>query len=212
VSRDREHVPIFERDSDEVGSDAILTIPNLFTFLRLLCVPLLLWLIHEGDAPYTAAVVLAVLGATDWVDGYLARLLDQKSKFGRVFDPTVDRLLFLTALISMVVVEAAPVWFLSAIFVREALVSLAALYLAARGMRTVSVSWWGKVATFGLLFALPLFLASAAEPAGESIYRALAWIIGLPSLGLSWYSAFGYLPLLHRSAVRSTLAPIEDQV
>ena len=101
--------------------------------------------------------------------------------------------------------------FLLAIFVREALVSLAALYLAAQGMRTVSVSWWGKVATFGLLFALPLFLAAAAEPAGEAVYRALAWIIGLPSLVLSWYSAFGYLPLLHRSAIRSDLPPLTEQ-
>ena len=211
MSRDREHVPIFERESDEVGSDAILTVPNLFTFLRLLCVPVFLWLIHGREDLYGAAVLLAVLGATDWVDGYLARLLDQKSKFGRVFDPTVDRLLFLVALISMVVIDAAPAWFLIAIFVREALVSIAALYLAAQGMRTVQVSWWGKVATFGLLFALPLFLAAASEPAGEQVYRTLAWCIGLPSLALSWYSAFGYLPLLHRSANRLDLPPIGEE-
>ena len=173
--------------------------------------PLLLWLIHAREQPYAAAIVLAVLGATDWVDGYLARLLDQKSKFGRVFDPTVDRLLFMVALVSMVIIDAAPAWFLLAIFVREALVSIAALYLAARGMRTVQVLWWGKVATFGLLFALPLFLAAAAEPAGEQVYRVLAWSIGLPSLALSWYSAFGYLPLLHRSANRLDLPPIAEE-
>lgn len=192
----RARTPIFDRDGSVEGSDAIWTIPNLFTTLRLLCVPILLWLIHSADRPYAAAVLLAVLGATDWVDGYLARLLEQQSKFGRVFDPTVDRLLFLVALISMLVIDAAPAWFLLAVLVREALVSLAALYLGARGVRTVKVSWWGKTATFGLLFALPLFLAAAAEPSGEAIYRALAWVMGIPSLVLSWFSAIGYLPLL----------------
>ena len=184
--------PIFDRDGSVEGSDAILTIPNLFTLARLLCVPIFLWLVHSVEHLYRAAVLLAVLGATDWVDGYLARLLHQQSKFGRVFDPTVDRLMFLVALLSMLSIDAAPAWFLLAVFAREALVALAALYLGARGVRTIQVSWWGKTATFGLLFALPLFLAAAAEPAGEQIYRALAWIIGVPALVLSWASAVGY--------------------
>ena len=188
--------PIFDRDGTIEGSDAIWTLPNLFTFARLLCVPWFLWLVHSADQRYGAALLLAVLGATDWVDGYLARLLDQRSKFGRVFDPTVDRLLFLVALISMLIVDAAPAWFLIAVFVREALVAIAALYLGARGVRTVKVSWWGKTATFGLLFALPLLLAASAEPSGEDIYRILGWVMGLPSLVLSWISAAGYLPLL----------------
>ncbi len=196
--------PIFDRDGTVEGSDAIATIPNAFTFARLLCVPWFLWLVHSAEARYSAAVLLAVLGATDWIDGYLARRLNQQSKFGRVFDPTVDRLMFLVALVSMVIVDAAPAWFLLAVFAREALVSLAALYLAAKGVRTVKVSWWGKTATFGLLFALPLFLAASAEPAGESVYRALAWIIGAPSLLLGWVSAWGYLPLLRTSGASGT--------
>ena len=197
--------PIFDRDGTVEGSDAILTVPNLFTLARLLCVPILLWLVHSAERPYAAAVLLAVLGATDWVDGYLARLLNQQSKFGRIFDPTVDRLMFLVALISMLIIDAGPTWFLIAVFAREALVAIAALYLGARGVRTVKVSWWGKTATFGLLFALPLFLAAAAEPAGEGVYRALAWIIGLPSLALSWASAVGYFPLLRDQ----TSSPLE---
>lgn len=202
----RRHTPIFDRDGSVEGSDAIWTVPNVFTFLRLLCVPILIWLILGDDSRYAAAVMLAVLGATDWVDGYLARLLSQQSKFGRIFDPTVDRLLFTAALVAMLIEDVAPAWFLIAVFAREVAVSLAALYLALRGVRTVNVSWWGKTATFGLLFALPLFLAASAEPAGEGIYRALAWIIGVPSLVLSWLSAVGYLPLLrgHHAAEPST--------
>lgn len=203
VSTDRANsarTPIFDRDGTIEGSDAILTVPNAFTFARLLCLPLFLWLIFGPERRYAAAVLLAVLGATDWVDGYLARLLDQRSQFGRVFDPTVDRLLFIVALISMMMIGAAPIWFLLGILVREVLVAIAALWLAAQGVRTVQVSWWGKTATFGLLFALPLFLAAFAEPSGESIYRILAWLIGVPSLVLSWFSAIGYLPLLRTSS------------
>lgn len=195
--------PIFDRDGTVEGSDAILTVPNAFTFARLLCVPLFVWLVHGVERPFAAAALLAVLGSTDWVDGYLARLLNQQSKFGRIFDPTVDRLLFLVALISMLVVGAAPAWFLIAVFVREAAVAVAALYLAALGVRTVKVSWWGKTATFGLLVTLPLFLAAFAEPSGEAIYRTLGWIIGVPSLALSWYSAAGYLPLLRSTTSTS---------
>lgn len=191
--------PIFDREGTIEGSDAILTVPNLFTLGRLICVPVFGWLVHSADRPYAAAVLFAVLGATDWVDGYLARLLKQHSKFGRVFDPTVDRLMFLVALSSMLIIDAAPAWFLVAVFAREALVALAALYLGARGVRTVKVSWWGKMATFGLLFALPLFLAASAEPAGQEVYRMLAWITAMPSLVLSWASAVGYLPLLRNS-------------
>jgi cardiolipin synthase len=195
----RGRTPIFDRQVSVEGSDAIWTVPNLFTFARLLCVPWFAWMVHGADARYGAAVLMAVLGATDWIDGYLARLLGQQSKFGRVFDPSVDRLFFLVALVSMLLIDAAPAWFLIAVFAREALVTVAALYLGARGLRTVQVSWWGKCATFGLLFALPLFLAASSEPSGESVYRALAWIIAVPSLALSWYSAAGYLPLLRVS-------------
>ena len=198
---------LFDRDGTIEGSDAVLTVPNAFTLCRLLCLPVLVWLILGAERRYAAAVLLAVLGATDWVDGYLARLLDQRSKFGRVFDPTVDRVLFLTAIIAMLGIGAAPAWFLLAVFVREAGVALAALWLAAKGLRTVEVSWWGKTATFGLLVALPLFLAAASDPAGEAVYRTLAWLIGAPSLVLSWWSAFGYLPLLRRPMAPCAAGP-----
>ena len=199
MAADRERTPIFDRDGTAEGSDAILTVPNAFTLVRFLCTPIFLWLIFGPERHFAAAVMMAVLGATDWVDGYLARLLDQRSRFGQVFDPTVDRIFFLVALFAMMIIGAAPMWFLVAVFAREALVSIAALYLAARGVREVHVSWWGKTATFGLLFSLPLFLAAHSGVSGASIFEALAWITGLPSLMLSWWSAAGYIPLLRQS-------------
>lgn len=200
MGADRRRTPIFDRDGTTEGSGAIFTVPNAFTLLRFLCIPIFLWLIFGPERYFAAAVLLAVLGATDWVDGYLARLLDQRSRFGQVFDPTVDRIFFLVALVSMIAIGAAPLWFLLAVFAREALVSVAALYLAARGVRSVQVSWWGKTATFGLLFSLPLFLAAHSGADGSTVYELLAWITGLPSLVLSWWSAAGYIPLLRHPA------------
>ena len=77
--------------SDE---DRILTIPNVITFVRLLCLPVYLWLLLGLDNRAAAAGLLAVLGATDWVDGYIARHFNQVSSLGKVLDPVADRFLF----------------------------------------------------------------------------------------------------------------------
>ena len=99
-----------------------LTIPNLFTLARLLCLPLFLYLLFGRDNPAAAAWLLGALGATDWVDGYLARRLGQVSEFGKVFDPTVDRLLFIVAIVAIIIADAAPMWFCVAVLAREVLV------------------------------------------------------------------------------------------
>ena len=80
----------------------MLTVPNLFTLLRLLCLPLFLWLLLGCGNRAGAAILLGALAATDWVDGYLARRLGQVSEFGKKFDPTVDRLVFIVALLAII--------------------------------------------------------------------------------------------------------------
>ena len=100
----------------------ILTIPNLFTLLRLACLPLFLYLLFGRDNQAAAAWLLGGLGATDWVDGYLARRLGQVSEFGKVFDPTVDRLLFIVALVGDHHRRRCPLWFCWPSLVREVLV------------------------------------------------------------------------------------------
>lgn len=195
---------IHKPTGDEVVHDLIWTIPNVITFVRLLCIPIFVWLLFGLESRFWAAILFGVLGATDWVDGYLARRLDQGSKLGKLLDPTVDRLLFLVGTVAMIIDGAVPLWFLVAVLVREVLVSLAALFLAARGVTDIDVTWWGKTATFGMLFALPLFLATGD---GEwfdlaSFGRVLAWGIGIPSLILSWYTLVEYLPLAKAALAR----------
>jgi cardiolipin synthase len=93
------------------GLDRILTAPNVITLVRLLCIPLFLWLLFGAHRQTAAAVLLAVLGATDWVDGFVARRYHQVSTLGKVLDPTADRILVGTAVIAVIVHGAVPLWF-----------------------------------------------------------------------------------------------------
>jgi len=96
---------------DEPGLDRIWTVPNVVTFVRLACIPLYVWLLFGADRQTWAAVVLAVLGATDWVDGYVARRFHQVTTLGKVIDPVADRVLVLTAVLTIMIHGAVPVWF-----------------------------------------------------------------------------------------------------
>jgi phosphatidylglycerophosphate synthase len=141
-------VPVSEPDPI-VGEDRILTVPNLITLARLLCLPLYLWLLLSQDDRVAAAALLAVLGATDWADGYVARHFNQVSSLGKVFDPVADRILFLVAVGGIIAVDGAPRWFSIAVLAREVVISGAALALAASGARRIEVTWVGKAGTFG---------------------------------------------------------------
>ena len=100
----------------------IYWLPNLFTLARLLCLPIFLYLLFGRDNQAAAAWMLGALGATDWVDGYLARRLGQVSEFGKVFDPTADRILFIVAIVAIMIDGSMPVWFGVAVLAREVLV------------------------------------------------------------------------------------------
>ena len=143
------------------GEDRILTVPNVVTVIRLLCIPLFIWLLARPNRSgyVSAAVLLAVLGATDGVDGYVARHFHQVSTLGKVLDPVADRLLLGVAALAIVIVGAVPTWVAVAALSREALVALGFLVVAAAGGRRVDVQWAGKAGTFGLMLAFPLFLA-----------------------------------------------------
>ena len=138
--------------------EEILTWPNLFTFMRLLCIPIFVWVLLSKDNRAAAAWMLFILGSTDWVDGYLARKLDQRSDFGALFDPAVDRLLFLVAVPTIMAHGAMPIWIGVALLAREVIVAAGALYLGSKNVEPFAVSWEGKAATFLLLLAVPAFL------------------------------------------------------
>jgi cardiolipin synthase (CMP-forming) len=137
--------------------------------------------------------LLAVLGATDWVDGFVARRYHQVSTLGKVLDPTADRLLVGTAVISVMVYGAVPLWFGVATIVREVLVSVMVVLLAGLGAARIDVLWVGKAGTFGLMFAYPAFLLGDGTATWQEPVRAIAWVTGLVGLALSWWAAASYV-------------------
>jgi len=184
-------------ETEEGVFDRVWTLPNLFTLLRLLCLPLFLYLLFGVENRVAAAILLGGLGATDWVDGYLARRLDQASEFGRIFDPTVDRILFIVALTAIVIDGSIPVWFAVAVLAREILVGammvVATVFL---GAEPVAVTWWGKTATFLLMLAVPSFLLGASDLEWAGLFQFLGYALGIPGLLLSVWTGFAYIPMV----------------
>jgi len=189
--------------------DSIWTWPNLFTLLRLLCLPVFLWLLFVVESRQAAGWMLGGLGATDWVDGYLARRLGQSSEFGKKFDPTVDRILFVVAVIAIMIDGSMPIWFGTAVLVREiavgATVAIATLFF---GMQRFDVTWLGKLATFLLMFAVPGFLMAESTVPGAEYFEIATWILAIPGLILSYYTAIQYIPKIRAgiAAGRTTRA------
>jgi cardiolipin synthase len=181
----------------------LLTVPNLFTLARLLCLPVFLYLLFGRDNRAGAAWLLGGLGATDWVDGYLARRLGQVSEFGKIFDPTVDRLLFIVGTLAIIIDGAAPIWFCVLVVAREVLVgAMMAIATLVFKMPRFDVTYWGKLATFLLMFAVPGFMLGASDFPGNTGFQIASWILGIPGLALSWYTAVAYVPKV-RAAVAS---------
>ena len=184
---------------DDDGLDRILTAPNVITLVRLFCIPLYLWLLFGTHRQIAAAVLLAALGATDWVDGFVARRYGQVSTFGKVLDPTADRILVGTAVISIMVYGAVPLWFGLATIVREVLVSVMVLLLASLGAARIDVLWVGKAGTFGLMFAYPTFLLGDGTASWQEPVRIIAWVTGLIGLSLAWWAAGSYIAPARRA-------------
>lgn len=186
-------------DAVDQPPDRILTIPNVISFVRLCCIPWFLWLLFAQDDRHSAAWLLAVLGCTDWVDGYIARRWNQVSTVGKVLDPTADRLMLAVGVVAIVVDGSVPLVVGVLTIVREVTVGIAVLALAAMGARRIDVTWAGKAGTFGQMVAYPLFLVSNAGVNWSDIAEVLAWIVIVPALVLSYRSAAGYVPLARRA-------------
>jgi len=181
------------------GEDRLLTVPNLLSIGRLLCVPVFLYLLFGRDNRAGAAWLLAGLGATDWVDGYVARHFNQVSALGKVLDPMADRVLLGVAVVALLVDGSVPTWVGVLAIAREAVVAVAALVLAALGARRIDVTWVGKAGTFGLMFAFPMFLASHSTLSVRDEFGVAAWLCAIPGMALSYYAAATYIPIARRA-------------
>jgi cardiolipin synthase len=173
----------------------VLTVPNAITTVRLLCIPLFVWLLFARSDRYAAAALLGALGATDWVDGFVARRYHQVSTVGKILDPTADRILLATAVISIVIDGSVPLALAIVVFARELLVAGAAIVLAIAGARRIDVQWAGKAGTFALMFMFPLFLVAHSTADWRHVAAVLAWVAAAPAVVFGWYSAITYIPM-----------------
>lgn len=167
-----------------------LTLPNLVSVVRLLLVPLFIWLVAVDEIGW-AGILLGFIGATDWIDGYLARRLGQVSEVGKFLDPLADRLAVFVAVIAGLVAGILPAWFAWALIVRELLIGAGALYGWFRGITKLDVRWLGKAATLGLYFAITGFYL--AEGFDLPWMWWLSLLGGTVALVLYWIVAFQYL-------------------
>jgi cardiolipin synthase (CMP-forming) len=184
--------------ADDASDAGWWTWPNLITVVRLALLPLFFWLLFDTNHRALAAWLLATLGATDWIDGFVARRWHQVSNVGKVFDPVADRILVISGLLAVAAANGVPWWFASATLTRELIVSLLTVVLASLGAARIDVLWWGKVSTFALMTSFPLFLLTtnphhAALQPWQHDVRDACWVIGIMGLTLSWIVLFGYV-------------------
>ena len=176
-----------------VGADRLWTIPNALSVLRLLGVPLFLWLLLGPHADGWALAVLAVSGFTDWLDGVLARALNQTSRFGALLDPFADRLYILATLVGLVLRHVIPIWLAAVIVARDAIVGAALPRLRKAGYGPPAVHYLGKAATFCLLYAFPLLLLAARHGTLADVARPIAWAFTIWGTALYLWSGVVYL-------------------
>lgn len=162
-------------NTDENAAERVVTVPNALSVLRLLGVPLFLWLLLGPHADIAALVVLALSGFTDWADGVLARKLNQTSKLGALLDPAADRLYILATLVGLTLRHIIPWWLAAIIVGRDLLLSLTLPVLRRHGYGPPPVHYLGKAATFNLLYAFPLLLLAARHGTVADVARPIAW-------------------------------------
>ena len=186
------------------GQARVLTIPNVVSFARLAAVPYFWFVLLVEERHAWAGALVLIIGTTDWVDGYLARRLDQVSQLGKVLDPLADRLMIASALIGGLIASTIPAVIGWPLLAREALVSAGALWLAGRGGGALEVRYQGKVATFLLYGAIPSFYLSSGGVL-EWLFQPIAWITGVLGLLLYWYVGWQY-----GSDIVRRLPPVES--
>jgi len=191
---------------DPQAPDRILTVPNLLSVLRLLGVPLFLWLLLGPHADGWALVVLMVSGFSDWADGKLARLLNQTSKLGVLLDPAADRLYILATLVAFVARDIIPLWLAVVIVGRDLLLGLTLPVLRRHGYGPPPVHNLGKAATLALLYAFPLLLLANGHGTMSDIARPIGWAFTI--WGTALYLWAGVLYVVH--VVRLVRADIAE--
>jgi cardiolipin synthase len=178
--------------SNDVVSTRVLTVPNAISLARLLLVPVFALLIVRGEDGWAVAV-LAVSGASDWLDGVLARRLGQVSRLGQLLDPAADRLFIVVTLVALTWRDVVPWWLLGVLVLRDVVLAVMLVVLARAGYAPLQVHLAGKAGTFALLYAFPLLLLAQWNSWVGAVAGVAGWAFALWGVALYWFSAAVYL-------------------
>lgn len=194
---------------DAPVSARVLTVPNAISLVRLLLVPVFAWLVATGHDAW-ALVVLLVSGASDWLDGVLARRMHQVTRLGQMLDPAADRLFIGVTLLALAWRGVVPWWLVAALVARDVVLAVMLVVLARAGIPPLRVHLAGKAGTFAIMYAFPLLLLSEWGPPVGVVAGVLGWACALWGVGLYWFAGVLYLAqagsVLHRDAQRARAA------
>jgi cardiolipin synthase (CMP-forming) len=155
--------------------DRVLTVPNVLSVIRLVLVPVFLWLLLVEHADAWATGILMFTGASDWADGKIARLMNQSSRLGELLDPAVDRIYMITVPIAFALRHFVPWWFVIVLIARDAILAATLPALRSRGLTSLPVTYIGKGATFGLMSGFPLILLGQFDGLWSRVVLAIGW-------------------------------------
>jgi cardiolipin synthase (CMP-forming) len=194
--------------ADDLTRDKrVWTVPNLLSMARLAGVPVFLWLVLGPEADGWALGLLMLSGLTDYLDGYLARRLDQTSALGEILDPVADRLYILAVVIGLALRDIIPWWVAVILPLRDLLLWGLVPLLRTRGYSALPVHFLGKAATFNLLYAFPLLLLGDGAGVVASLAKVFGWAFAIWGIGLYWWAG-----VLYAWQVRKLLVETERRV
>ena len=189
---------------DPTRSNRVWTLPNVLSMLRLAGVPVFLWLVLGPEEDGWALALLMVSGLTDFLDGWLARRLNQTTLVGQILDPVADRLYILAVVVGLALRDVIPWWLAVSLPLRDLLMWALVPMLRTRGYSSLPVHFLGKAATFNLLYAFPLLLFGEGDGVVNRLALVFGWAFALWGVGLYWWAG-----VLYAWQVRRLLATTE---
>lgn len=189
---------------DPTRTNRVWTLPNVLSMLRLAGVPVFLWLVLGPEEDGWALALLMVSGLTDFLDGWLARRLNQTTLVGQILDPVADRLYILAVVVGLALRDVIPWWLAISLPLRDLLMWALVPMLRTRGYSSLPVHFLGKAATFNLLYAFPLLLFGEGDSVLSRLALVFGWAFALWGVGLYWWAG-----VLYAWQVRRLLATTE---
>lgn len=179
--------------SEPYDTDRVLTVPNALSALRLVGVPVFLWLLLGPRNDLAAIGILACSGLTDWLDGFIARRWHQRSRLGQVLDPIADRLYIVAIILGLAIRDFVPWWLVAVLLARDLMLLALVPMLRSRGSSSLPVHFIGKAATFCLLYAFPLILLGGLPGDVGVVAKVVGWAFAIWGAGLYWWAGLLYV-------------------